>query len=144
MSVEDEVRSVFRGPMSGRSDFLFQYLQPTGGGLKMLGIPSVSSTFCWTAQTVARLGNSKQPIYIMAIDSLACSMEFEVIILIICIIILSLSKLFKCKRYNVELSKYDIISIRTNVSRYQICMPLEVKHDLARKVTTTRGGFFDT
>ena len=46
--VEDEVRSVFRGPMSGRSDFLFQYLQPTGGGSKMLGIPSVSSTFSYS------------------------------------------------------------------------------------------------
>ena len=85
--VEDDVRSIFHGPMSERSDFIFQYLQPTGGGSKMLGIPSVSSTFCWTAQTVARLGNSKQPIYIMAIDALTCSMEFEVIILIICTVV---------------------------------------------------------
>ena len=31
--MEDKVRSVFCGPMSGRKKFLFQYLQPTGGGV---------------------------------------------------------------------------------------------------------------
>ena len=51
--VEDEVRSVFCGPMSGRKIFLFLYLQPTGGGSRTLGIPSVSSTFSWNAQSVA-------------------------------------------------------------------------------------------
>ena len=37
-------------------------------------------------------------------------------------------------RYNAELSKYNV-SIMTPVSE-GICIPLEVKHDLARKVTT--------
>ena len=35
------------------------------------------------------------------------------------------------KKYNVELSKYNV-SIRTHVSQ-GICIPLEVRHDLARK-----------
>ena len=42
------------------------------------------------------------------------------------------------KRYNAELSKYNVC-IRTHVSE-GICIPLEVKHDRARKVTT-RGGW---
>ena len=68
--VEQEVRSVFRGPMGGRSDFPFQFLQPTGVGTKTLTVPSVSSSFCWTAQQVAKLGGYKQAIYILAGDHL--------------------------------------------------------------------------
>ena len=83
MSVEDvenEVRSVFHGPMDGREDFHFNFLQPTGVGTKTLTVPSVSSSFCWTAQQVAKLGTNKQAIYIMAVDVLACSLDAEVII----------------------------------------------------------------
>ena len=32
----DEIRSVFRGPMSDRTDFRFTILQPAGGGSKSL------------------------------------------------------------------------------------------------------------
>ena len=42
------------------------------------------------------------------------------------------------QRHNAELSKYNI-SIRSHVSQ-GICIPLEVRHDLARKVTTRRIG----
>ena len=56
MSVEDvkaEVRSVFKGPMRSNESFCFTFLQPTGGGNKTLTVPSVSSTYEWTAQQVA-------------------------------------------------------------------------------------------
>lgn len=79
MSVEDvenEVRYVFYGPMGGRDDFCFDFLQPTGVGTKTLTVPSVSSSFRWTAQQVAKLGSNKQSIYIVAV---ACSLESEVI-----------------------------------------------------------------
>ena len=57
--VEEEIRSVFQGPMGGRHDFRFHFLQPTGVGSRSLAIPSVSSSFEWSAQQVAKLGNSK-------------------------------------------------------------------------------------
>lgn len=81
MSVEDvknEVRSVFRYPMGGREDFCFDFLQPTGAASRTLTVPSVSSSFQWTAQQVAKLGNNKQVIYIIATDPLTCSFESEV------------------------------------------------------------------
>ena len=73
MSVEQvaaEVRSVFKVPMNSRNDFPFHYLQPTGSGTRTLSTPSVSSSFCWTAKQVARLGNSSGTIYILADDDL--------------------------------------------------------------------------
>ena len=72
--VEDEICSVFRVPMGDNDDFSFKYLQSTGVGTRTLTIPSVS---VWTAQQVAKLGNSKQAIYILANDELACSLESE-------------------------------------------------------------------
>ena len=53
---------------SGREDFPFDFLQPTGAGTKSIAVPSVSSSFRWTAQQVAKVG-SKQPLYIVANDS---------------------------------------------------------------------------
>lgn len=76
--VEEEVRSVFRRPMGGRSDFRFHFLQSTGVGARTLTVPSVSSSFNWTAQQVAKLGSSKQAIYVLAVDDLSCSLESEV------------------------------------------------------------------
>ena len=66
--VMDEVRSVFQEAMSYRSqsDFPFVFLQPTGSGARTLTAPSVSNSFCWTAQQVAKLGGHKCPIYILA------------------------------------------------------------------------------
>jgi hypothetical protein len=67
MTVEQvavEVRSVFKGPMNNRNDFPFQYLQPTGSGSRTLSVPSVSSSFNWTAKQVARLGGTTGTIYI--------------------------------------------------------------------------------
>ena len=53
--VAEEIRSVFKEPMGNDPHFPFTYLQPTGGGSKLLTIPSQSSTFKWTPQQVARL-----------------------------------------------------------------------------------------
>ena len=76
--MEKEVRSVFRRQMHNREDFPFIFLQSTGAGSKSLTIPSISATFTWTPQQVAKLGNGKIPIYILAQDELACSPKSEV------------------------------------------------------------------
>lgn len=81
MTVEEvasEVRSVFKEPMSNRSDFPFSNLQPTGSGTRTLSIPSCSSSFSWTAKQVARLGNNTGTIYILAQDDLTLNDEDEV------------------------------------------------------------------
>ena len=78
MSVEQvagEVRSVFKVPMDHRGDFPFHYLQPTGSGSRTLSLPSVSSSFSWTAKQVARLGSSSGTIYILAEDDLTLDDE---------------------------------------------------------------------
>ena len=80
--VENEIRSVFRWPMDGRDDFMFSFLQSTGVGTRTLTIPSVSASFQWTAQQVAKLGSYKQAIYIIAIDELQCSLTSKVSIII--------------------------------------------------------------
>ncbi len=64
--VKNEIRSVFHEPMAGDPNFPFDFLQPTGGGSKLLAIPSVSSSFRWNAQQVARLATQKGAIYILA------------------------------------------------------------------------------
>ena len=68
--LEDEVRSVFKKPMGGKEDFPFIFLQPTGAGSRTLTVPSVSASFSWTAQQVAKLGTTTQAVYIMAKDKL--------------------------------------------------------------------------
>lgn len=76
--VESEVRSVFSRPMGGRSDFPFVYLQSTGSGTRTLTVPSVSPSFRWTAQQVAKLGSSTQAVYIMAKELLVKESTLEV------------------------------------------------------------------
>lgn len=51
-------------------------------GTRTLTIPSVSDSFSWTAQQVAKLCNNKQAIYILALDELSCSLESEVSIVV--------------------------------------------------------------
>ena len=67
--VEDEIRTIFKGPMQNNRSFPFVYLQSTGGGSKTLTIPSQSSSFKWTPQQVARSSQSGT-IYILAQDDL--------------------------------------------------------------------------
>lgn len=68
--VEDEIRTIFRGPMQNNPSFPFLYLQSTGGGSKTLTIPSQSASFKWTPQQVARLSCQSGTIYILAQDDL--------------------------------------------------------------------------
>ena len=67
--VFDEIRSVFKGPMGGNKNFKFNILQGAGGSSKTLVIPSVSSSYQWTASGVAPK-NVKTPIYILAREPL--------------------------------------------------------------------------
>ena len=70
----DEIRSVFRGPMSDNIDFRFTILQSAGGGSKSLIVPALSPTYQYTAS--AAVGkNSKMPIYILALDDLKVKMS---------------------------------------------------------------------
>ena len=70
--IMDEIRSVFKLPF-GDKDFSFDILQRSGGKSKSLVVPSLSSSYSWTASAVA--GSSKSPVYILArssIDVSAC------------------------------------------------------------------------
>ena len=65
----DEIRSVFYSQMDEDKLFQFSILQSSGGGSKTLSIPSVSSSFKWSASSIAGK-NSKSPIYILAQEDL--------------------------------------------------------------------------
>ena len=73
--VEDEIRSVFKPAMGSDPSFPFKYLQATGGGSRSLSIPSVSASFCWTAAQVAKLGNQRNTLYILAEEDLKLSQD---------------------------------------------------------------------
>ena len=60
--IMDEIRSVFKRPFNDQ-EFSFEILQHGGGKFKSLVVPSLSSSFSWTASAVA--GGSKSPIYIL-------------------------------------------------------------------------------
>ena len=64
-----EIRSVFNTPMGGKMDFQFEILQSTGGKTKTLVCPALSSTYKWTAGSLAPK-NVKTPIYISLQQSL--------------------------------------------------------------------------
>jgi hypothetical protein len=66
-----EICSVFSRPFNKRSDFPFDILQSGGGGMKSLVVPSLSSSYQWTASAVA--GNAKTPVYILAQDKITVS-----------------------------------------------------------------------
>ena len=51
--VENEIKSVFDGPMGAGHDFSFQFLQSTGFRSRTIAIPS----FNWSVQQVAKLSN---------------------------------------------------------------------------------------
>ena len=76
--VQKEICSVFDGPMGGKLDFKFTFLQPAGTGTKVLTISAVSNTFTWTAHQVAKLGGYKLPIYILAQERLTVSWDSDV------------------------------------------------------------------
>ena len=59
--IMDEIRSVFKRPFNDQ-EFSFEILQHGGGKFKSLVVP-LSSSFSWTASTVA--GGTKSPTYIL-------------------------------------------------------------------------------
>ena len=70
--IMDEIRSVFQN--SFITFLSFDILQHGGGGFKSLVVPSLSSSYAWTASAVS--GSSKSPIYILAHnDDLVAAME---------------------------------------------------------------------
>ena len=64
-----EIRSVFYSQMDKDKFFQFSILQPSGGGSKTLSVPSVSSSFKWSASSIAGK-NSRGPVYILAQEDL--------------------------------------------------------------------------
>ena len=72
--VEDEIRSTFASVLGSGS---FTYLQATGGSTRCLSVPSVSTSFRWTAQQVAKLGNQRNTIYILADGDLNLPCSFD-------------------------------------------------------------------
>lgn len=50
-----EIRSVFSGPMKNDIAFPFVLLQRSGPGSNALTIPSISSSFVWTAKEMVRM-----------------------------------------------------------------------------------------
>ena len=76
IDVQNEIRSIFKGPMEDNPNFPFLYLQPTGGGSRSLTIPSQSLFFKWIPQQVARLSGQTGVIYILAQSDLATSDGF--------------------------------------------------------------------
>ena len=63
-TINCEIRSAFSEAMEHDPFFPFVFLQVSGGGTKTLTIPSLSSSFRWTAGEVGKLG--KSTIYILA------------------------------------------------------------------------------
>ena len=55
----------------------FNSLQPTGAGSRTLTVPTVSSSFSWTAQQVVKLTANKQTVYILANNKLDCKVEVK-------------------------------------------------------------------
>lgn len=87
--IYDEIRSVFDGPMRGNRNFKFNILQGTGGSTKTLVVPSLSSSYKWTASAVAPK-NVKTPIYILAREPLkVCNYSLKVPIMINKLVIVS-------------------------------------------------------
>ena len=72
--VEDEIHSIFASVLGSGS---FTYLQATGGSTRCLSVPSVSTSFQWTAQQVAKLGNQRNTIYILADGDLNLPCSFD-------------------------------------------------------------------
>ena len=63
-AINCEIRSAFADVMGHDPFFPFAFLQLSGGGSKTLTLPSLSSSFRWTAGEVGKLG--KSVIYILA------------------------------------------------------------------------------
>ena len=65
----EEIRSTFKDAMGHNPNFHIQFLQTGGGGSKSLSVPSVSSSFSWTAKEVAKL-SGQGCLYVQALADL--------------------------------------------------------------------------
>lgn len=72
--IHSDIFSVFQKAMRKDPVFPFTILQPAGGTSKSLMIPSLSTSYRWTASVVAGK-NAKLPIYILAEADLEVSPE---------------------------------------------------------------------
>lgn len=73
--IMDEIRSVFKKPFAYDDQFPFDILQTGGGSYKCLVVPSLSSSYAWTASAVA--GSNKSPIYILARANVDVSFDVQ-------------------------------------------------------------------
>ena len=64
IEIKDKIRSVFQRQFKHDDEFPFDILQSGGAKFKGLVVPSLSSSYVWTAGAVA--GRSKIPVYILA------------------------------------------------------------------------------
>ena len=78
--VKQEIRSVFRDPIENDPNFPFTFLQGAGEGSKTLVILSVSTSYYWTAQQVARLGGQKGNTYILALTDMPSLTDQDIIV----------------------------------------------------------------
>ena len=60
-----EIRSCFKEPFDGDTEFPFKILQSAGAGSKSLILPSLSSSYEWKAKEVASSGGTRA-VYIWA------------------------------------------------------------------------------
>ena len=63
------LRSVFSKAMKDSATFRFTILHPIGGGSKSLTVPSISSSFSWTAKEICKAAG-RGAIYIWVQDDL--------------------------------------------------------------------------
>ena len=73
-----EIRSVFYGQMDKDKFFQFSILQPSGGGSKTLSVPSVSSSFKWSASSIAGK-NTRGLVYILAQEDLMVRVTCQIV-----------------------------------------------------------------
>ena len=69
LRIFDKIRAVFSSPMNNDEDFPVKILQTSGGSSKTLTISVISSSYRWTAGSVAGK-NAKCPIYVLAEENL--------------------------------------------------------------------------
>ena len=116
--VAREVRSIFQGPMKGKADFHFQYLQATGGGTKSLTVPAQSESFKWTPFQVSRLSGQSGTIYILAKDELDLNDKVAITYcVILCSVTVYAHVLCLCMRYPVA-----ILCVGIFFGNYFICL----------------------
>ncbi len=71
-----EIRSVFSEAMNNNTNFPITFLQRSGTGSNSLTVPSLSSSYQWSAKEVVRMAG-QGCIYVKAEASLKCEIDPE-------------------------------------------------------------------